>query len=134
MVVTGAPKLLPRVHLFPRRVLMLLRGAVALSVAAVLAAVALRAVEDRKGDLDGTWVPYKVTVDGKDVPADQIAEFKEVIKGTTYKSYHKGKLFAGGTYKFDRAKNPKHVDTSIEEGPGKGQTFLAIYKVEGDRM
>jgi uncharacterized protein (TIGR03067 family) len=114
---------------------MLLRSAAALTVAVLLALLAARAGEDKKGgDMDGTWALEKVVVDGKEVPAEQLAGLKEVIKGTSYTSYQKDKVFGRGTYKFDRTKKPRQVDARIDDGPGKGDTFLAIYKVEGERM
>jgi uncharacterized protein (TIGR03067 family) len=103
----------------------------------LLGAGAAQENDSAKKDLDrlqGVWQMVSMEIVGKSLPEEKIKALKLTFKGN--KATHPG---ADGkteeaTVKLDPSKNPKALDMSPLTGPGKGQTLLAIYAIEGDTL
>ncbi|HYT95662.1 MAG TPA: TIGR03067 domain-containing protein [Gemmataceae bacterium] len=83
-------------------------------------------------NLDGTWIPTSLEVDGKKAPAEALKNLKLVIKGTKFTLHIDGKTL-NGSYKADPSKTPKTIDATFEDPAGKtAAVVLAIYELKGD--
>lgn len=85
--------------------------------------------------LQGTWDVVSLTVNGKDVPADELKGLQVVLTKTTMAltspDKDKRREF---TLRVDAAKKPAHFDTVALDGPFKGQTNPGIYQLDGDDL
>jgi uncharacterized protein (TIGR03067 family) len=54
-----------------------------------------------------------------------------VVKNEKY-TFEIGDMTETGTLKLDPSKTPATLDIKIADGPDKGKTQLAIYKLDGD--
>jgi len=83
--------------------------------------------------LEGTWSPVDFKIGGKAGVPESIKDFKLTIAGATY-SLATGKQTDKGTLKLDDKATPKGMDVVGTDGPNKGNTLLAIYKIDGDKL
>jgi uncharacterized protein (TIGR03067 family) len=83
--------------------------------------------------LQGAWTPTAITVDGKDVPAENVKDAKFTIKGNRY-SFQHGSDTIEGTFKLDPAKKPRAIDATRTSEPDKGKTLRGIYEVDKDDL
>lgn len=81
-----------------------------------------------KDKLQGEWTVKSARVDGHD-PGEKL-----VLKSVTFDG-DKVLLAKGqeGTFKLDPAKDPKHLDLNVTEGPHTGD-FPGVYKLDGDKL
>jgi uncharacterized protein (TIGR03067 family) len=86
-----------------------------------------------KDTLDGTWIPAKGELGGKPFPDEILKVITLVIKGDDY-HLTLGTQVDKGTCKVMPGTKPKSMDITGVEGPNKGKTFPAIYKLEGDSL
>ena len=105
---------------------------IALVLALSLTAFAAEPTDDAKA-LRGTWSPTKAELGGRPMP-------DAVLKSISLK-LDKGKyeVFVGdapdrGTYTLDTASKPAGMSITGTEGPNRGKTYPAIYKIDGDTL
>jgi uncharacterized protein (TIGR03067 family) len=81
--------------------------------------------------LQGTWVRASEEKNGQKTPVAELKNTRLTLKGDQY-TLDDGKQKRTGTFKLDESKTPKTLDIVSGEGPNKGKTLKAIYKIEGD--
>ena len=84
--------------------------------------------------LQGKWVPVSTTIDGKALDEDEIKNRSLVFKGEKMTLLYKDKERGTASLKIDPSKSPAQIDTTAEDGPGKGGTLKGIYKFDGDTL
>jgi len=97
-----------------------------------LAGFSLLRADDRIGDLPrsaGVWNLVSVTDDGSHVPEASLRGMTITIAGNVYMIRHADKVLERGTFVLNSSPNPKAIDTTVTEGPGKGMTSLGIYSL-----
>jgi uncharacterized protein (TIGR03067 family) len=107
--------------------------------AALMLAAAPREAQDQadKAQLQGTWRLAAVEIDKKPIDMQSLKDDKGVmvgtlaIKGDAY-SFRLGKDRLEIVYKLIPDAKPKAIDLTVTEGPQKGKTYRAIYRLEGD--
>ena len=83
--------------------------------------------------LAGEWKLVSVELNGEALPADKLQSGRLSVDGPNYRlSLLDAKLPM--TYRVDASARPKTLDLTIAEGADQGQTFKAIYKLEGDTL
>ncbi|HEX3726738.1 MAG TPA: TIGR03067 domain-containing protein [Pirellulales bacterium] len=107
---------------------------------ALALAMALVAADAAKGAADkdiqlwqGTWRVVSMETDGRMAPAEKLANMKLTVSDLDYQ-FQNGDFSERGSYKFDAAKEPRHVDIVVGPGPDKGKIYLAIYQVQGNKL
>lgn len=83
-------------------------------------------------EVQGAWVAVKGELGGKPLPEAFFKVINLTIDGETYivqaESPDKGDL------KFGEVDSLKSMDIIGKEGPNKGKTFLAIYKIQDENL
>jgi uncharacterized protein (TIGR03067 family) len=85
--------------------------------------------------LQGDWVMKSSERDGKKMPDELVKTFTRTVKKNSYTARwedDQGAHSVSGVITLDPTKTPKHVDVVLSDGPSKGKTMLAIYKLDGD--
>jgi uncharacterized protein (TIGR03067 family) len=82
----------------------------------------------------GKWVPVSATIDGKALEEDEMKDRSMVFKGEKRILMYKDKERGTASLKIDPSKSPAQIDTTNEDGPGKGGTLKGIYKFDGDTL
>ena len=82
--------------------------------------------------LQGTWLPTSAELAGKPFPEQFRKSLKLTIKDDRYIVMAEQK--DEGTLKLDAGKTPKTMEIKGTEGPNKGKTIPAIYKIDGDSL
>jgi uncharacterized protein (TIGR03067 family) len=88
--------------------------------------------EDADTPVDGIWEMTAAELAGKKLPQNGEDPIKLTVKNGTYEL--RAESLDRGTVTYDTAAQPKAMDIKGTEGPNKGKTFLAIYKLEGDKL
>jgi uncharacterized protein (TIGR03067 family) len=84
--------------------------------------------------LAGVWKGYVVNGRGEQ-PNQGPVKLEITVKGETILAVQDGSKDLGeGTYTLKFTKDGKHIDAVRSKNPGKGQTFLGIYSLEGDTL
>jgi uncharacterized protein (TIGR03067 family) len=83
--------------------------------------------------LEGTWSLVSVEINAQPLSMDKLKDSRLVVKGVSY-SFRLGDARLAMTYKLDPGKSPKTLDLTLTEGPDKGKTYHAIYRLEGDTL
>jgi uncharacterized protein (TIGR03067 family) len=83
--------------------------------------------------LQGTWSMVSASIDGEEVPEDQVRAGKLVVEGDRYTATL-GERTVPATFKVDASKGPRQIDFTYTGGPQGGQTVKGIYKIDGDRF
>jgi uncharacterized protein (TIGR03067 family) len=81
---------------------------------------------------EGTWQPVYVEVDGQPYKG----EYKDdrlVISGKNYQLAGP-KVKMEGIIKIDPSKSPRHMDTEVTGGDGKGTKTIGIYEMDGQNL
>ena len=107
---------------------MMLRLFIAVALALSFSGIA-RADDKEAEALQGTWLPSKAELGGKDFPAKN---FKLEVKGDTYTVTAESP--DKGTVKLNPSAKPKEMDITGTDGPNKGKTFKAIYELDADTL
>lgn len=105
-------------------------------VVMVLFAASLSRGDDSKKipkKMQGTWVPQSAELAGGPFPEEVLKTIKLVIKDHHY-TVTVGEQTDRGTVKVDSSAKPMTLDIKGTEGPNKGKTILAIYKLKGDTL
>jgi uncharacterized protein (TIGR03067 family) len=106
-----------------------------LSALLVLALTAPARSEDPKDNdsaVDGTWQATSAELGGKKFPKDVTETIKLTLKNGTYEVM--AESADRGTVTYDTKAKPKAMEIKGTEGPNKGKTFLAIYKLSDDKL
>ena len=82
--------------------------------------------------LQGTWLPASAELAGKPFPEQFRKSLKLNIKDDRYTVMAEQK--DEGTLKLDAGKTPRTMEIQGTEGPNKGKTIPAIYKIDGDSL
>jgi RNA polymerase sigma factor (sigma-70 family) len=82
--------------------------------------------------LQGTWAVDAREAGGKTAEADALKGAKVVVKGDTIAvSSPAGE--SRGTFWLDAASTPGTLDVTFTDGPEKGNKYVGVYEVDGDR-
>ena len=93
----------------------------------------LKAIQTELKKFEATWRFVSIEVEGEPVPEDRFAEDRLVLKGRQFTSYVQGNT-THGVFKIDPTADPKTIDLTFTDGPGKDKTQKGIYELEGDRQ
>jgi uncharacterized protein (TIGR03067 family) len=110
----------------------------ALAVAFLLAAAyGQEQPQTDKDQLQGTWLLTSVEIDQKPIPMESLTDGKVVLVGTLVirgerYSFSLGKNRLEMTYQLNPDTTPKAIDLTVLEGPQKGKTYRAIYRLDKD--
>jgi uncharacterized protein (TIGR03067 family) len=88
-------------------------------------------VKKELAKFEGTWQPFYVEADGKELKAD-IKEHRLVIAGKAFVFTGDGKQ--EGTITIDPGKKPPTIDTEVTAGDHKGTKMVGIYEFSKDRL
>ena len=90
--------------------------------------------ESEMARLQGTWRQIAYERDGvTDPPDEQGWHPRATFDGNKFMvTLADGSIAIRGTFELDTTRNPKSVDWHDTYGADAGQTFLAIYTLEGD--
>jgi len=112
----------------------LIRGSLALILFALLASplAAAEKAEELKL-LAGTWKPKEASLGDNKIDMVLLDTVSLVYEAEKY-TLTIGDKVEKGTYTIDPAKTLKTMDIFPTEGDNNGKTFLAVYKVEGDKL
>lgn len=83
--------------------------------------------------LQGTWLPATAELAGLPVPEEYRKSMKLTIKDDRYLVMAANQKDEG-TCKVDSGKSPKTMEINGSQGPNKGKTIPAIYKIDGDSL
>ena len=83
--------------------------------------------------LQGTWLMVGLEIDGKDVPADKIAETILTIKGDRYSTKVK-KTEHECTIRLDPSKKPPAIDMIFTKPGSAPETCAGVYELKGDTL
>jgi uncharacterized protein (TIGR03067 family) len=84
------------------------------------------------GKFEGTWQPIYIEFDGKKFEGD-FKNDRLVIIGKNYE-LRGPKVKMEGFLKIDPAKSPRHMDTEVTAGDGKGTKTIGIYELDGQKL
>jgi len=90
--------------------------------------LALNNFDDDKKALQGSWVIVSAELAGQPLP-DEMKADKLVLDGYSYRYRNDH-----GEIKLVPAEGVKAMDVIGKEGPNKGKTLPAIYKLDGDSL
>lgn len=83
--------------------------------------------------IQGTWLAQSAELAGVPFPDDVRKSIKLVIKGHHY-TVMVGEEPDRGTVTIDSSAKPKKMVIKGTDGPNKGKTMLAIYRLKGDTL
>jgi len=83
--------------------------------------------------LEGTWSLSSAVMAGKPFPEQLIKTMSLTMRDGRY-TVMVGQVKDEGTAKLDSSKTPKTMEITGTDGPNKGKTLLAIYKIDGDSL
>src|SRR5258708_2120986 len=111
----------------------MLRAALVLTMFVLAASAHGDDKADQKASV-GQWKIEKAELGGVDSLA-ALKEFTLEIPAEGKYTLRAGeKVLETGTVTVDSAKTPKQMDIKATDGPNKGKTILAVYKIDGDTM
>jgi uncharacterized protein (TIGR03067 family) len=85
------------------------------------------------GPLEGTWKLASVQLNAQPLPMEKLQDARLVVQGPKY-SLKLADARLEMTHKLMSDMRPPAMDLTLAEGPDKGKTFQAIYKLEGDML
>jgi uncharacterized protein (TIGR03067 family) len=85
--------------------------------------------------LEGTWCGVSGEDNGQPIPAAQIQGAKLIFKrDLTGTLFDQGMRAQALQYRTDSTRRPAHLDLTMLDAPGKGETLRMIYSIEGDTL
>jgi uncharacterized protein (TIGR03067 family) len=90
-------------------------------------------VKEEQQRLQGTWKVLSGESAGTPLPLEVTRNFKLSFQGSAFITYI-GDQKREGSYTVDPGKNPRTIDITLNSGPDKGKTQLAIYSVLGNTL
>lgn len=103
-----------------------------LAVGATLRAFAADPSDDAKA-IQGSWKPATAELAGQPLPETVLAIISLKLDHGKYEVYV-GDAPDKGTYTLDSGATPKAITVIGTDGPNQGQTFPAIYELQGDTL
>ena len=91
----------------------------------------LKAMQDELKRFEATWKFVSIEVRGRSVPADLFQDDRLILKGKQFTSTVQGNT-THGTFKIDPTREPKTIDITFTDGPGKDNSQKGIYELDGD--
>jgi uncharacterized protein (TIGR03067 family) len=83
----------------------------------------------------GTWTFESVTVDGREVPAEQLKAIQIVQQADgKFTILANGQPVAAGESVLNPGSTPKSFDRTYSDGPDKGRKAYGIYELNGDTL
>src|SRR5258708_5224531 len=79
--------------------------------------------------LEGVWKIKTIQKNGKDLPAELLADASLTFDGGKYTLSKDGKMVEEGTFTLDASKKPSTIDIQIGKDGGKK---IGIYQIDGD--
>jgi uncharacterized protein (TIGR03067 family) len=106
-----------------------------LGVLSIILTATIQAGDDKADSkaLEGTWSLSSAVMAGKPFPEQLVKTMSLTMKDGRY-TVMVGQGKDEGTAKHDASKYPKTMDITGTDGPNKGKTMLAIYKIDGDAL
>jgi uncharacterized protein (TIGR03067 family) len=94
------------------------------------------AIAEELKKLQGTWKQIALEKDGLPESVDEfgLEPTSTFVDDTYVVTLADGTIAIKGTFKLDPTQVPKTIDWTDTFGADAGQTFLAIYSLEGDRL
>jgi uncharacterized protein (TIGR03067 family) len=93
--------------------------------------VKLKAIQAELKRFESTWRFVSIDVEGNLVPEELFQADTLVLKGKNFTSNVRGEI-THGVFKIDPTANPKTIDITFTDGPGKDNTQKGIYELDGD--
>lgn len=84
--------------------------------------------------LNGSWKPVSGEFGGQPLPEEAIKAMTLKIEDGSKYAVETGGIVDSGKLTFDSAQSPMHITIIGEEGPNKGRTIVAIFKLSDDRL
>ena len=110
------------------------RMLLALAAALVFTGLAGAVADDKKDQMDGTWRFVTQTMDGKDLPADEVKDTTVTIEGNNYTVKRGEMVLERGTFKIDKTQSPMFIERMPVEGEFKGQKILGVIEHSGENI
>lgn len=101
-----------------------------------LTMISVAQARDDKTDsqaLQGSWAVASAEMAGNAFPEQLIKTMSLTMKEGRY-TVMVGQAKDEGTAKINSSKSPKTMEITGTDGPNKGKTLLAIYKIDGDSL
>jgi uncharacterized protein (TIGR03067 family) len=93
-----------------------------------------KAAKEELKKFDGTWTGVSATVNGEEVPAEELKKIHVTVEAGQYTVKLEDNVVEKGNFTIDPGKKPKQMDIKATEGQNQGKTFHGIYQLEGDDM
>jgi uncharacterized protein (TIGR03067 family) len=100
-------------------------------ILALLGAVPQDDARKELAKFEGTWQPYYVEIDGKELKTN-IKDDRLVIAGKSFMFTGKEKF--DGTITIDPSKKPPAIDTEVTSGEHKGSKMVGIYEISKEAL
>lgn len=71
--------------------------------------------------------------DGKQMTGGSLKSRKLTVEGDKY-HFQNGEFNERGSYRFDLAQDPKHLDIVVGDGADKGKVYLAVFDVTDEQV
>jgi uncharacterized protein (TIGR03067 family) len=85
--------------------------------------------------LQGRWIPTAAEKDGKPQPKDLVVTFVQHLDFIGDKMcFTKDRKSQEGVFKLDPTQNPKWIDVTRQEGPGRFGVLAGIYELDGNTL
>ena len=97
----------------------------------------IRAAEPSQKDIEamqGVWTIESFTLDGNKVSGEQLKNWRRIVERNHATWKNGAATMVELDIKFDPSQEPMTLDSMIATGDSKGQTFLAIYELNGDEL
>jgi uncharacterized protein (TIGR03067 family) len=89
----------------------------------------ITAIQGESPTMDGIWMALDAELSGKKFPKEVVATIRLILKNGTYSLQNDR-----GEFKTDQSTTPFSMDIVGLEGPNKGKTIPAIYKLTEDTL
>jgi uncharacterized protein (TIGR03067 family) len=90
-----------------------------------------KAIAEELQKFAATWRFVAVEVEGTKIPDKAFENDTLTLTGKTFTSFVEGHT-THGVFKIDPSVKPKTIDLTFTDGPGKGQTQIGIYELDGE--
>jgi uncharacterized protein (TIGR03067 family) len=106
---------------------------IAFAFAISLSAAAISGDVQDDDVIQGLWLPSSADLGGNRFPDEVRKAIRLEVRDGKY-TVTVGEQPDKGTIKLNPSARPKELDIAGTEGPNKGRTILAIYRLEGDTL
>jgi uncharacterized protein (TIGR03067 family) len=113
--------------------------AIAASIAAIDPSAGLTlannlAQEDHLAAMQGVWEIEAFTINGNPIRPEDMKDWRRIVQGNHVTWKNGDAPMIELVIKFDPTQMPMTLDSTIVTGEAKGQTLLAIYELNGDKL